>query len=96
MLKVDFQKYRQELELWWPYQIFAFLIRHWIAILITIVVLIILKATFNNLIFPTYYESFKKAFGFEKTLANTKKILEADYEDLWHESEFCLAFLAVT
>lgn len=95
MLNVDIGAYKRDIESSWLYKIGKFAIDNWIAILIVIVCFVVIRALFNNVIFPYYFEGFKKLYRFEKTLSKMKQVLEEDYSDLWHESEFCLAFLAL-
>ncbi|CAI2307957.1 unnamed protein product [Caenorhabditis sp. 36 PRJEB53466] len=95
MLNVDIAAYKQDIESSWIWNFGRFLSEHWIAIVISLVCLIVIRTLFNNILFPYYYESFKKWYGLESMLSEMKDILEEDYSDLWHESEFCLAFLAL-
>ncbi|VDO94758.1 unnamed protein product, partial [Heligmosomoides polygyrus] len=66
-----------------------------LAIFITFVASVLVITLFNKMISPYLYERYKRLLFYDDALQHMKDVLEMDYDVLWNQPEFCLAFLKV-
>ncbi|CAI4226250.1 unnamed protein product [Auanema sp. JU1783] len=77
-----------------PYfQFLTFVLENWIVLFTTFLVLFLTTSIFNKFISPLLHEKYKEWLDYHETLTAMKTALEADYEDLWRNPEFCLIFI---
>ncbi|CAD6184196.1 unnamed protein product [Caenorhabditis auriculariae] len=85
----------EKLASWWVIEVLDSVASFWAPVLITVLLSFFFVAIFEKIIFPNFYEFFKRWFGLKDAAKEMKSVLEDSYEDLWQESEFCVAFLAL-
>ncbi|VDO73850.1 unnamed protein product [Haemonchus placei] len=64
-----------------------------LAIFTAVVISILLMTLFNKIISPYFHEYYKRLLFYDDALQHLKDVLEMDYDVLWNQPEFCLAFL---
>ncbi|WKY03827.1 hypothetical protein Q1695_005074 [Nippostrongylus brasiliensis] len=78
---------------WLTNAIWSYVKANFLAIFITVVVALLVIALFNKLISPYFHERYKRLLFYDDALQHLKDVLEMDYDVLWNQPEFCLAFL---
>ncbi|EYC35871.1 hypothetical protein Y032_0966g3237 [Ancylostoma ceylanicum] len=64
-----------------------------IAILTAFVITLLAVTLLNKIVSPYFHEIYKRLLFYDSALDHLKGVLEMDYDVLWNQPGFCLAFL---
>ncbi|KAK6746884.1 hypothetical protein RB195_000246 [Necator americanus] len=77
----------------WTILALIYLKENWIAIFTALIVTVLVVTMFNKIVSPYFHETYKRLLFYDSALDHLKDVLEMDYDVLWNQPEFCLAFL---
>ncbi|XGW29997.1 hypothetical protein V3C99_009203 [Haemonchus contortus] len=77
----------------WTLDLLSYMRLNVLAIFTAAVISILVMTLFNKIISPYFHECYKRLLFYDDALQHLKDVLEMDYDVLWNQPEFCLAFL---
>ncbi|CAJ0602212.1 unnamed protein product [Cylicocyclus nassatus] len=77
----------------WINPVLDYIRKNWIALFIAIVITTLVLALLDKIISPYLHEIYKRLLFYDSALGHLKDVLEMDYDVLWNQPDFCLAYL---